>query len=227
MNRPPETAWDRGADRVQDYLDHFCAPLVGVMPYSERTGLRDEVRLHIEGLQDEYLAEGKSECEALERALLEMGEPWRWGEALLIEVDGGAGRPQSRLPSFGAVKHALAWFGPPTVACLLLVEQMTLFPHQEWLLPWLFFTALLGPFAAGALAGWTAPVRARGGAAGAAAVLGLLSFVPGFLLLPKTGGLYFGLFTLLYWLPMGWLAESATIQSVRRWQRMQFLRLAR
>src|SRR5438045_9125063 len=33
--------------RIEDYLDHVCAPLVGVVPYARRQELRAELREHL------------------------------------------------------------------------------------------------------------------------------------------------------------------------------------
>ena len=37
-------------ERVEDYLEHLAAPLVGIVPYPERRAFRQEAHAHIEGL---------------------------------------------------------------------------------------------------------------------------------------------------------------------------------
>jgi hypothetical protein len=45
------------AERIEDYLDHLCVPLVGVVPYRERRSMRQEAAAHIACLVDEFQAE--------------------------------------------------------------------------------------------------------------------------------------------------------------------------
>jgi hypothetical protein len=40
--------------RIEDYLDHVCAPLVDRVPYTERTALRAELRTHLASLAEAY-----------------------------------------------------------------------------------------------------------------------------------------------------------------------------
>jgi hypothetical protein len=213
--------------KLEDYLDHLCAPLVGVVPFEKRVSLREEARLHITGLAEDYQEQGCTPDKALCRALREMGEPWQWGEAILREW-----RPP--VPSQGilsltwrAAYHAFAWFGPPAVVCLLLVEQCAVALRQDYMLPALILLGAASPVAAGVLTGLTSPARAGKGACIAACLLGLVSLIAGALMWPKTEPLTFGLLQLLFWPATGWLSATAAATSVRQYRRMHFLRLVR
>jgi hypothetical protein len=216
-----------GDERVEDYLDHICGPLVGVLPYEHRAGLREEIRLHLDGLIAEFEEQGKTSQVAAELAFREMGEPWQLGEAILREW----GPEAATTGAHGLLRteaiHAFAWFGPPTVLCLLLTDLYVLYPRQEAALPLLFLIALLAPFVSGILTGISAPVRAGHGVCLAVSVLSLVALVAGLLLWPKTEGLLFALFQWVYWTPAGWVSASVAASTARQHRRLRFLRLAR
>src|ERR1051325_4821180 len=98
VNNPPErecsveetpAAQMHCGARVEDFLDNLCAPLIGIVPYGERNGFRQEAHAHIEALFREFLYQGKTRQAALEAALHEFGEPWQIGNAFLQEWSQG------------------------------------------------------------------------------------------------------------------------------------------
>jgi hypothetical protein len=214
-------------ERVEDYLDHVCGPLVGTLPYERRAGLREEIRLHLEGLMAEFEEQGKPPQQAAELAFREMGEPWQLGEAILREW----GPEAAATGAHGLLRteaiHAFAWFGPLTVLCLLLTELYVLYPRQEAALPLLFLVALMAPFISGVLTGITAPARAGRGVWLAVSVLSVVALVAGLSLWPKTEGLLLALFQWAYWTPAGWVSASVAASTARQHRRLRFLRLAR
>src|SRR4051812_32552383 len=71
-------------ERGEDYFDHLCGPLVGVVPFRERAAWREEVRFHLDALIEE-LCRDMTEAEATEQALREFGEPWQIGQVFTEE----------------------------------------------------------------------------------------------------------------------------------------------
>src|SRR2546427_11434751 len=61
--------------RIEDYLDHVCAPLVGLVPYARRQELRAELRGHLEALAASYRELGSAPNLASEQALRQFGDP--------------------------------------------------------------------------------------------------------------------------------------------------------
>jgi hypothetical protein len=54
---------------VEDYLDHFCAPLVGKVSYEERVKMREELRTQIESVIAAHLELGSPREQAIALAL--------------------------------------------------------------------------------------------------------------------------------------------------------------
>ena len=54
---------------IEDYLDHFSAPLVGKVSYEVRTRMRSELRLQIEQIVVAYQELGSSRAEAVAETL--------------------------------------------------------------------------------------------------------------------------------------------------------------
>jgi hypothetical protein len=214
-------------ERSEDFLDHLCAPLVGIIPYRERSYLREEARLHLECLIAEYQEGDHTRETAVEAAFREFGEPWQSGEEFLREWRPKTASRGARLLVRNATTHAFAWFGLPTVLCLLLTEHIVLTPRQEGLLPYLVTLAFVSPLIAGMLTGWSVPLKAGQGIRRAVSLLALLSLAVGVLLLPKSEGTLFGVFQFGYWLPIGWIAATSTATTLQQYRRHRFLRFAR
>ncbi len=217
----------RRDERVEDFLDNLCAPLVGIVPYRDRNGLRQEAREHIDGLIREYTYEGMEAKGATEAALREFGEPWRVGQLFLQEWSQGT--PQARPTGLirKATLTAFAWFGLASMLNILLLDYFTLSAYQDSLLALLVLLAFLSPFAAGALAGLTTSAQIATGVRNAMLLLILHSFVTGLILLPKTEGVVFALWQWVFWLPAGRVTASLTAACMRHFRRQRFWQIAR
>lgn len=230
LRRMPSSA--RGADTreddwIEDYLDHLCAPLIGIVPLAERRGLRDEVRAHLEALAAEYGFEGKPAQEATTAALQELGEPWQVGQTFLREwLQGRPDTAPARLVRQAALR-AFAFFGVAALPAWALLEHRALDTSASDLTPWLWLLAALSPLVAGALTGLGQPARMGRGLFWALGVLTFHALAAGALLLPQTGGFGFALCLTVWWLPTGWLSAAATAHLVRSHRRQRFLKYVR
>ncbi len=76
--------------RVEDYLDHIYAPMVGRLPYKRRVELRREMRSHISQLVAAHEELGSDRGEAVTAALRQFGAPSvvaaRWLDQLPCEL---------------------------------------------------------------------------------------------------------------------------------------------
>jgi len=231
QNRMIQTpAW--GADAredawIEDYLDHLCAPLVGIVPLSERRNLRAEVRGHLEALADEYGFQGRPPAEATAAALEELGEPWQVGQTFLREwLQGSPDAAPARLTRAAALR-AFAFFGVAAVFNWGIIEHRALdTPSATDLTPWVWLLAALSPLLAGALTGLAPQPRMGRGLCLALGGLTLHALAAGLLLLPAPDGFGFALCLFLWWLPAGWLSASAAAHLVRSHRRQRFLRYA-
>jgi hypothetical protein len=188
-------------DRIEDYLDHLCTPLVGLVPYAIRHKLRMEAEDHLCALIAEFTEKGLAPKDALGAAMKEHGEPWTIGQAYADAWMRGS--CENYLNRFGApyVLHGLAWVGLASIPTLLLVEQSCL--AYGIAMEWVSVLAVLAPFVAGSLTGLTAPARPMRAVCYALLLHILVSFAAGGLLLPEPGGLRFACFQLIFWLPAG------------------------
>src|SRR5262249_47932318 len=65
-----------GSDpRIEDYVDHVCALLVGRVEYAERAALRAELRLHLDALVAASREMGLETDAAVASALAQFGPP--------------------------------------------------------------------------------------------------------------------------------------------------------
>jgi len=236
VNRRHDVQWPRvrpargeppGEDDAQalmgDYLDHLCAPLLGIVPYAQRRRLRAEAEDHLLALAEDFEAEGFTPAEAVVVALREYGEPWQvgqdWADTWLC-----AAAP-SRLFHLAdaATLRAFGWFGVFTVLNLLILEVNVLEPSQASTLPLIQCLAVVSPVAAGALTGAGLNSRTSVGICRAMVLLGLASAAVGLLLLPYQEGLTFAMFQFIFWLPVGCLS-AAVASSLRRQFRLRGFR---
>lgn len=214
-------------ERVEDYLEHLVAPLVGLVPYRERKAFRQEAHVHIEGLIQGYLLEGQTLPEATETALREFGEPWKVGQAFVQEWQQGEGSTRPDILRRNATLTAFAWFGMASMGILLALEQSLLNSADSGMLPVVGFLAFLAPFVAGSLTGAMSPAQAEQGTRNALLLLILHSFVTSLLLLPRYEGMIFAVWQLLFWLPCGRVSAGLTATYLRNLQRQRFWRIAR
>lgn len=214
-------------DRLEDYLEHLVAPLIGIVPFAERKAFRQEAYAHLEGLICEYLWQGKDRQEATEAALQEFSEPWKVGQAFLQEWLQGTPTQRPDLLSRKATFTAFAWFGMASMLLLLLLERVTYEPSQDALLSGIGLLALFAPFAAGALTGAMSPAQAERGVRNAAWLLTAHAFATGLLLMPRYEVLAFAAWVLLFWLPAGRVSATMTASYLRQARRQRFWQIVR
>ena len=216
-----------GDERLEDYLEHLVAPLIGIVPFVERKAFRQEAYAHLEGLICEYMWQGKDRQEATETALQEFGEPWKVGQAFLQEWLQGTPAQRPDLLSRKATFTAFAWFGLSSMLILLLLERVMYDPSQDALLPGIGLLAFFAPFIAGALTGAMSPAQASRGVRNVVGLLTTHAIATGLLLLPRYQILAFAGWVLLFWLPAGRISATMATSSLRQARRQRFWRTAR
>ncbi|MCW3099075.1 MAG: hypothetical protein JWL77_4693 [Chthonomonadaceae bacterium] len=214
-------------ERIEDYLEHLTAPLIGIVPYAERRAFREEAHAHIDGLICEFEHEGQEALEATESALREFGEPWKLGQAFLQEWSQGA----PHLSPTGLIRKA-AWtafggFGAASMLTLLMLEVYAFNPSQASLTSIIGLLAFFSPLAAGSFVGAKMPAQARRGISIALSILILHSCAVGMLMPSRREGLLFAAWQLLFWLPAGWGSASVTAACLRYVRRQRFWQTAR
>lgn len=214
------SAEDEARAQIEDYLDYLCAPLLGIVPYTQRRRLRLETEDHLRALTEDFQAEGFAPGEAVAVALREYGEPWRIGQDFAEAWLSGPHPCRFARFTDAATLRAFGWFGVFSVLNLLAVEQCTLMPHQDSL--WLLVQclAIVAPLLAGVLTGFALCPKTAGGVCRAVAALALASGAAGALVLPHQEVLQFALFQFVFWLPAGCLSAAVTA-SLRRQLRLQ------
>jgi hypothetical protein len=211
-----------GNDTIEDYLDHLCTPLVGLVPYAVRHKLRMEVEDHLCALIAEFTDQGLAPRDALDAAMREHGEPWGIGQTYADAWMRGSSNRCTNRSVAPYVLHGLAWVGIASISTLLLVEQGCL-AHRV-AMEWAAVLAVLAPFVAGCLTGATAPARPVRAVCYALLLHILVSFAAGGLLLPEPGGLRFAWFQLLFWPPACCGAAWAVAYFRLLHRRQRFLR---
>jgi hypothetical protein len=232
----------RPEDTIEDYLDHLCAPLVGLVPYMERSRLRSEAGYHLERLMAGYVIEGIPPQEAVRLAIEKYGSSQDVGQQFLESWF--EHQPQgvlARKIGLGNVR-ALIYFGAATALATALVQFKIYWPNPEPItfgltladirrivpepLPLpdanpvsllLLIVAIVAPIIAGACTGTTVPIRPARSVYLVQTVLILYTFVHGMQMLPMRDGLLLGLFMLCFWLPVGCLA--ANLAAAYTWRR--------
>ena len=228
-------------DLIEDYLDHLCAPLVGLVPYRERDRLRQEAGYNIEGRMEAFLLDGLSPVQAAERAIAKYGRSDAICEGFLSEW--------MRYQPHGWISrrlgmanlYALFFFGqaflwglvlalvrvfvpspdPVTFGLTLdqvrrLVPEPLPLPDRNPLFVALWVYLLLAPFVAGALTGAYVLVGAAKAVAQAILLFVVVSFVVGALLWPAPEGIWLTVSQLLWWLGVGTGTAHLTSVIVRR-----------
>lgn len=232
----------RPEDSIEDYLDHLCAPLVGVVPYLERNRLRSEAGYHLDRLMAGYVIEGIPPQEAARLSIEKYGSSQDVGQQFLESWF--EHQPQgwlARKIGLGNAR-ALIYFGSATALTTALVQFKVYWPNPEPItfgltladvrrivpeplpLPdanpvslFLLIIAVIAPIIAGVLTGATVPVRPARSVYLVQTVLTLYTFVHGIQMLPIRDGLLLGLFMLCFWLPVGCL--TANLAAVYTWRR--------
>ena len=214
--------------RVEDYLDHLCAPLLGVVPYEERLALRTETEEHLYALIEDREADGLPAPEATERALREHGEPWRIGEQF-VDVWCRSHTPETVFTRYvsAATVRAFAFFGTASVTCILLLQYDALAPsplRHDALMPWVALLGVLGPLVAGVLTGVCVPVRPARAVAAAMGIVLVHSALAALLMWPQWEGVTLLTAQTIGWLPVGMLCAVVGASVARHLRRTLFLR---
>jgi hypothetical protein len=216
----------RDNPRVEDYLDHLCAPLLGVVPFAERERIRQEARSHLEFLIEDYVAEeGLDPTVATELAVREYGPPDANGQMLLAAWWGRNRGAEARAVRYGGdatTVYALCAFGLGSALSHYLLQVYAVVPRTGVLYLPLVCLSIVAPIVAGLIVGGLAPVKASRGVCRAMAGIIAHSLLAGLLLLPDKRGLFFALFQLFYWLPVGLLAALGS-ESLARQHRQHAL----
>lgn len=235
--RPEELA----REMVEDYLDHLCAPLVGLVPYRDRDRLRQEAGFNIEGRMRTYLLDGLDPVHAAERAIAKYGRSDALGESFLVEwmhyqPTGALARRIGidLLYAFFFFGQASLWglvlalvriyvASPDPVTFGLTLDQVRRLVPEPLPMPdrnplfVLFWAYLLGaPFVAGALTGSRVLVGSAKAVVQTVLPLVILSFVVGALLWPSPEGLWLASGQLFWWLGVGAGTAHLTSVIVRR-----------
>jgi len=199
-----EEAACRQHARIEDYLDHLCAPLVGSLPYARRQEIRREAEAHLYASIEEHREMGLSAERATEAALQAYGAPYRLAQAILDTWYSGVGsRTRPALYSRVATLRAFACFSIPMAISAFLVESYALADSGLERVPWVLVWLLTSPLLAGALTGRLVPVRSAQAVVNVMAILALHGMVAALLMLPRREGFSFVLFQLVYSLPVG------------------------
>jgi len=228
-------------ERVEDYLDHLCAPLVGIVPYPERNRLRLEAGYNIEGRMRTYILDGMDPLRAAERAIRKYGRSDAICEQFLTEWV--RYQPQGWLARrLGTPNlYALFFFGQATLWGLVMVLVQVYYPTPEpetfgltfdqvrHLLPeplplpdrnplfvafWIYL--FFAPFLAGLLTGMRVPVGAAKATLRVMGLLVIVSFAVGSQLWPAREGNWLAMGQLFWWMGVGTCTAHLTSVIVRR-----------
>lgn len=192
---------------VEDYLDHLCAPLVGIVPYLERRQLRCDAAFFLERLSRDAILEGMDRQAAVVEAIRRYGDSQELSERFLAEW--------TRYRERGALAQRLGlaklygslFFGQATLWGLLMGPQASTFFVSY---------CLVAPLFAGVLVGRCAPtVSAR---ALMPVILGctLLASLAALFAFPGGDGVVLPAFQILWWLPAGGFVAQAVAALTRR-----------
>jgi len=214
-------------EQIEDFLDHLCAPLIGIVPYRERLAFRQEAHAHIDGLIREFQYEGQEPMAATESALREFGEPWQVGQAFLQEWSQGTPGQLQAGQIRKATWTAFGGFGVASMLTLLILESNTPQPSDGTLVLMAGMLAFCSPFVAGGFVGAMAPVQAKRGIGISLGILILHSCAVGALMPSGREELLFALWQLCFWLPMGIASAALTAACLRYVRRQRFWLVAR
>lgn len=196
---------------IEDYLDHLCAPLLGIVPYVQRYRLRSEAQDHLLSLIEAFRDEGATPAEATALAVREYGEPYQigqgWAEAWVETVERDSCRVRVATP---LTLRAFGWFGIFTVVNFLLIERQLFWTHRDDLFPLTQLVCALSPLLAGMATGANCHPRATASICRAVLLLALCSAGISCQFLPKWDGLWFALIQCVFWLPAGCLCAGLT-----------------
>ncbi len=242
---PPQGP-DEAVRLIEDYLDHLCAPLVGVVPYEDRMCLRMEADEHLSAKMQLYINDGIEPVDAALKAIHQYGTSQEMAEAYLEEwmrhLPKGTLANKIGLPN----AFALLFFGQATMIGEILVQIRLYHPNPDpvlfglslpelrqiipepfplpdrnptWILFWAY--AFLAPILAGWFTGRTALVGAAKAVLQVQICLTLLTFILGTAMLPTQEGLWLALVMVFWWVPIGALLAHVA-SALQRRRRLRF-----
>lgn len=231
---------------LEDFLDHLCAPLVGIVPYRDRDRLRAEAAFNIESRYQTYLLDNLEPTEAMKKAIAKYGSSEVVCEQFLSEwyryVPHGWLARTIGLPN----SYAAFFFGQAYLWATVLVQIRVFSPNPEpytfgltlaqlrrivpdplplpersplFGLLWLY--VLVAPILAGAFTGRYVLVGATKAALSAQLIFTALAFLVGAMMLPAKEGMWLAVVQLLYWVSVGTGTAHLTSLIMRR-RRMRF-----
>jgi hypothetical protein len=223
---------DSGSDpRIDDYLDHLYAPLVGRVPYDVRQQIRSELRTHLEALVAAGQEIGASPDQAIREALAQFGDPRRVAREWIRSWRRSAppGGAESARP---ATLVALGTFGVATsLALALFATLMASAPVAPWAGLWVPFLVCVVPLLAGLTTGILSPARHALGTFYALALLTTVTTLGTSWLAalaadtPLSELIAVGMMQGLFWIPIGcasaafggWLRQKHDETTPRGW----------
>lgn len=233
-------------EHIEDYLDHLCAPLVGIVPYRERDRLRQEAVFNIEGRMRQFLVDGYDSETSVFKAIEKYGRAEELSEKFLEEWL--RYQPKGALARMIGLPNAYAtfFFGQATLWGILLVQYRVFSPEPEpftfgltladirriipeplplpdrnpwWTIFWLY--AILAPFVAGWLTGRKVLIGAGKAVYQVQLLATLMTFSVGAIMLPTTEGIWLAMIQVLWWVPVGTLIAH-TVSALTRRRRLCF-----
>jgi len=213
--------------RIEDYLDHVCAPLVGTVPYERRQELRRELREHLMSIAEDGEFDGLSRAEAIEAALRELGEPSETGRDFLEEFTQAEPDATDREARVWSTKLAFGWLGSFTALDLILVDLQVRAEQFPEALSTTSLVCALSPLAAGLLIGLGTPTSPRRGIANAVLLCCLASALYLAIAWPAPQGVAFFVFQLVFWGPVALFAAQPVAALTRRTRSRRFWRRVR
>jgi hypothetical protein len=174
---PNRSAEENARDpRVEDYLDHVSAPLIGTVPYARRVELRTELREHLEAFVATHEELGSSRDVAVLMALRQFGPPREVGRMWAREWKQGAATARLQ-PAWRAMGIGLGSFGLASLMAVAMPFMVNPSPTMGPLsgIAWPILLVGIFPLAAGLMTGLLAPARHALGSFFALALLVLTS----------------------------------------------------
>lgn len=214
--------------RVEDFLDHLCVPLVGVVPYERREELRREIREHVLSLIEDGEEQGLSPAEAVEAALREIGEPTQAGLDFLEEWTQGEPGSGERAMRARSTKVAFAGLGSFLAIDLVALESLArLDRFVSPFTPPILALLAASPLLAGALIGALTPPRLRHGLASGLVFTALAAGIFAFIAWPETYGLIFFAYHIVFWGPVAHFVAVPVASVTSRLRNRRFWRRVR
>jgi hypothetical protein len=198
--------------RIEDYLDHVSAPLVGLVPYARRRELRAELRVHLEALVATHEELGSVRDAAVVLALRQFGPPRHLSRQWAREWTHGT-TPASVQPAWRAMAVALGSFGLASLLTFAALAAVSVaggaFLGSGFMPLLMILVGGVMPLLAGMTTGLLAPARHALGTFLALAILALPSLALALPWQPGDGGaladcgMMLALAQLLSWVPIG------------------------